>query len=99
MNKIISLALLLSLLFCARGVAQEPGDSKPLASHTSAKGKRELRKEKKVLRKKQKVQRQNQREARDKQDEAAKSKFHFKRKKKSKEKDRSLLSGEKAKEQ
>jgi len=45
MKKVIKFIFLFSIVFCLKGIAQEPGDSKPLSNKTTIKGKRELRKE------------------------------------------------------
>lgn len=47
MKTIVKLIVLFSFLFCLKGHAQDPG---PMASNSSFKGKRELRKEKRILR-------------------------------------------------
>ncbi len=48
MKKIIKYALIFSLLFSLKGMAQEPGDSYTLADKTTLKGKKESRREKKI---------------------------------------------------
>jgi hypothetical protein len=48
MKTIIKYALVFCLLFSLKGVAQEPGDSHPLADKTTLKGKKELRREKRI---------------------------------------------------
>ncbi len=99
---ITTLLLLLSLFFSVAGRAQQPGDSKPLASNNSWKGKKELRKEKNVLKRDRKLTVKNERHAVNRQKDSYSIKFGVKHKKKknkkSKEKDRSATSGEKPKE-
>src|SRR5438445_3447161 len=101
MKKMITLALLLSLFFCIEVRAQQPGDSKILASNASMKGKRELRKEKRVEHRKKHLLKKNVRHAVSRSKD--KYTMHFgakskRKKKKHHEKERSATSGEKPKE-
>jgi hypothetical protein len=48
MKNLFKYLLVFSFLFSLNCVAQEPGDSKPLASKSTMKGRKELRKERKV---------------------------------------------------
>jgi hypothetical protein len=50
MKTIIKYSLIFCLLFSLKGIAQEPGDSYPIADKTTLKGKKELRREKKIKR-------------------------------------------------
>jgi len=85
MKKIILLVLFFFLTSYSDGVAQFPGDKKPLASNSSFKGRRELRKEKRIQRKEKKVLKKNERIAKSTQKDVQVSKFGIPRKKKHKE--------------
>lgn len=106
MKTITTLLLLLSLFFSIGSRAQQPGDSRPLASNNSVKGKRELRKEKRVLKRDRKLTAKNEKHAVNRQKDSYSIKFGAKHKnkkkmnksKKNKEKDRAATSGEKPKE-
>lgn len=99
MKKIITLLLLFTLGLGTAALAQQPGDSRPLADKGSSKGRNELRREKRVLRNDRKYNKKatSNHIQRDK----TKGKFGVikmkKRKKNNKEKNRSATSGEKPK--
>lgn len=85
MKKIITLVLFFFLTFRLEGVAQQPGDKKPLASNSSFKGRRELRKEKRVQRKEKKLTKKNERIGKSTQKDVQVSKFGIPKKRKHKE--------------
>ncbi len=94
------MAVVLALFFCLNVSAQQPGDSKPLASNSSFKGKRELMREKKIKKRGDNVLKRNLRHASNRQKENYSVKFGVKHKKKhKKEKSRSATSGEKPKDE
>jgi hypothetical protein len=102
MKKLV-MAVLLALFFCLEVTAQQPGDSKPLASNNSVKGQRELMRENRVHQRSQRVLKKNLRHATNRQKDNYSVKFGVKHKKKhrkgKKEKDRSATSGEKPKDE
>lgn len=88
MKKIMILTLLVLGCLCGESFAQQPGDSKPMASLSSRKGRKELRMEKKERRRENKVLAKNERQARREQKETTRSKHAIHRKRKSKSKER-----------
>lgn len=75
MKKMISFVLLLVACCYMEGTAQQPGDSKPLASTHSFKARRELMHEKQVKRREHKLLAKNERHSRHKQKDTYSLKF------------------------
>jgi hypothetical protein len=85
MKKMITLVFFFVVMLCKEGTAQEPGDSKPLASTHTMKARRELKHEKQVHKRDRKLVAKNERHARHFQKDTYSLKFTG-RKKRPKEK-------------
>lgn len=86
MKKIIAITLIFLIALCLKAAAQQPGDSKPMASRSSFKGRHELRREKRVQHNSRNLTQKNERIAKSNQKDGLMRVYGIHRNKPKKEK-------------